>query len=39
MNRKPTLHVAASVGAGTEKSFETTVEIDRLIDNLRSVEY
>lgn len=26
-------------GAGTEKAFKTTVEIDRLIDNLRSTEY
>lgn len=39
VNRKPTLHIAAGFGAGTEKAFKTTVEIDRLIDNLRSTEY
>lgn len=36
MSRKSTVHVAAS---STEKIFKTTVEIDRLIDNLRSTEY
>ncbi|XP_024360064.1 uncharacterized protein [Physcomitrium patens] len=35
-SRKSTVHVAAS---STEKIFKTTVEIDRLIDNLRSTEY
>lgn len=39
ISRKPTLHIAAGFGAGTEKAFKTTVEIDRLIDNLRSTEY
>ncbi|KAG0600166.1 hypothetical protein M758_11G011900 [Ceratodon purpureus] len=39
VSRRPTLHIAASFGAGTEKAFKTTVEIDRLIDNLRSTEY
>ena len=39
MSRRATLHIAASFGAGTEKAFKTTVEIDRLIDNLRSTEY
>lgn len=39
MARNPTLVVAAGFGAGTEKAFKTTVEIDRLIDNLRSTEY
>lgn len=39
MARNTTLVVAAGFGAGTEKAFKTTVEIDRLIDNLRSTEY
>ena len=39
MNRKPTLHIAAGFNPGTEKAFKTTVEIDSLIDNLRSTEY
>lgn len=39
MSRRTTLQIAASFGAGTEKAFKTTVEIDRLIDNLRSTEY
>jgi len=37
--RNTTLVVAANFGAGTEKAFKTTLEIDRLIDNLRSTEY
>lgn len=39
MARNQTLVAAAGFGAGTEKAFKTTVEIDRLIDNLRSTEY
>lgn len=39
ISRNTTLVAAAGFGAGTEKSFKTTVEIDRLIDNLRSTEY
>lgn len=39
MARNPTHVVEAGFGAGTEKAFKTTVEIDRLIDNLRSTEY
>ncbi|KAG0565243.1 hypothetical protein M758_8G170400 [Ceratodon purpureus] len=39
ISRKHTLHIAAGFGAINEKAFKSTVEIDRLIDNLRSTEY
>jgi hypothetical protein len=32
------LHIAASFGAETERAFKKTIEIDRLIDNLRETE-
>ena len=33
------LHIAASFGAEAEREFKKTIEIDRLIDNLRETEY
>lgn len=33
------LHIAASFGAEAEREFKKTIEIDRLIDNLRETEF
>ena len=33
------LQIAASFGAETERAFKKTIEIDRLIDNLRETEF